>query len=332
MRKFLNHVDHLVDEMIDGYVAAHRDRVTRGPHPRVVVRAQRKPEGIVGLAIGNGSGHEPIAMGWVGRGLLDANAVGDVFAAPPPEVALAAIAAADHGAGVLLLVSRHTGDVLNGRMAAELARVAGHDVVVLEMGDDVASTPPERRHERRGGPGTTFAYKVLGAAAEEGMGLRDLAALGQLLLSGTSTLAVTLGGGISPLTGARTTEVPEGRAMVGSGVHGDGGSFEIELTSADDVVGHVVATLLDDQPFEAGDEVLVLVNGFGATTLGELLVSYRCVDRLLGERGLQPFRPLVGTFVTTQDTAGLSVSLARTDAEVRRLWAAPCDAPFFPHP
>ena len=333
MRKLNNGIRSLVDDMLAGYVAAFGDLVARHPsNPRVVVRVRPKAAGHVGLAIGNGSGHEPIAVGWVGEGLLDANAVGDVFSAPPPGMVADAIAAADTGAGVVLLVSRHAGDVLNGRMGAELAEDAGHRVFVLEMGDDMATAPPEHRGERRGAPGTTFVYKVLGAAAEEGMSLDDLGALGGRLLAGTSTLSVTIAPGTSPLTGEPTAAVPDGEVLLGSGVHGEGGSGTLPLTTADELVDSLATRLLDDLAPGEDPAVLTLVNGFGATTLSELLVVHGAFDRRLRAERLEPYHPLVGSLVTTQDTAGFSLSIARTDVDIRRLWTAPCRAPYFPQP
>ncbi len=337
-RKLLNDVADAVDEMLDGLLAAQAHRVTRGPRDRIVVRARPKDAGRVALVIGNGSGHEPIAVGWVGEGLLDANACGDVFTAPPPDLLADAIVAADRGAGVVVLVSQHDGDVLCARDAVSIARSRGVRAEPLHLYDDVATAPPERRSERRGAPGTTFAYKVLGAAAEAGTGLEDLLALGARLRDATSTLTLGLGPGTSPLTGAPTHHVPSREVLVGTGVHGEGGSGTLPHGPVDDLVAHVLDVLLADLPAARpdgspwDDEVLVLVNGAGGTTLMELLVVHRAVDARLRAEGLVPFRPLVGELVTTQETAGVAVSLARTDPEIRRWWTAPCDAPYFPPP
>lgn len=332
MKKLLNEVDDAVDQMIDGLVAAHSHRVRRGDNPRVVRRLVPKPEGHVALVIGNGSGHEPIAVGWVGSGLLDANACGDVFAAPPPDVLADAIVESDRGGGVVVLVSRHAGDEMAAELALEQARARGARCEPLLMYDDIATAPPERRHDRRGAPGTTFLYKVLGAAAEEGMAMDALLALGRRLRDQTATISLGVAAGVSPLTGRATHDVPAGQVVIGTGVHGEGGSGHRPMAPANELVADLCGQLLADLPFEPGDEVLVLVNGAGATTLMELLVVHRAVDSHLRAAGLVPFRPLVGEFVTTQDAAGISLSVARTDPEIRRLWTAPCDAPYFPPP
>ncbi|MDA0700692.1 MAG: dihydroxyacetone kinase subunit DhaK [bacterium] len=332
MRKLSNGADRLVDDMIDGYVAAYGDIVARAHVPRVVVRRRPKPAGRVGIAIGNGSGHEPIALGWVGHGMLDANAVGEVFAAPSPDLILDAIRAADRGAGVLLLVSRHAGDVIAAEMAVELARDEGREVEPLFMYDDVSSAPKGREEERRGTPGTTFVYKIVGARAEEGAGLAELAELGARVRDGTRTLGAALAPGVSPLTGRPMFALPEGEAYLGMGAHGEPGLRSVALTTAAELVAAMMPPILDDLPFASGDEVLVFVNGMGGTTMMELLVAYGSVARALAERGLTPYRPLVGEYVTTQEMAGISISICRSDAELRRLWSAPARVPFFHRP
>ena len=329
MNKLINDPDRLVDDMIDGYVAAYGDLVARGDDPRVVVRRHRKAQGKVGIVIGNGSGHEPIALGWVGEGMLDANAVGEVFAAPPPDLILAAIGAADRGAGVLLLVSRHAGDVINAEMAVEMARADGLSVEPLLMYDDVSSAPKGREEDRRGAPGTTFVYKTVGARAEEGASLEALVTLGGRVRDATRTLAAAVAPGVSPLTGRPMFSLPEGEVYLGMGVHGEPGLRSVPFATAETLVQEMMPEILDDLPFERGDEVLAFVNGMGGTTLMELLVLYRSVGATLTARGIRPYRPLVGSYVTTQEMAGFSVSLCRADDEIRRLWDAPAHVPFF---
>jgi phosphoenolpyruvate---glycerone phosphotransferase subunit DhaK len=329
MSKLRNDPDRLVDDMLDGYVAAYGDLVARAHDPRVVVRATPKAEGKVGLVIGNGSGHEPIAVGWVGEGMLDANAVGEIFAAPPPDLIVEAIRAADRGAGVLLLVSRHAGDVINAEMAVSFARAEGLVVEPLFMYDDVSSAPKGRESERRGAPGTAFVYKLVGARAEEGAPLAELLALGERVRDATRTLAAALAPGISPLTGRPMFRLPEGQVYLGMGVHGEPGLRSVPLATADELVAEMMPAILDDLPFDRGDEVLTFVNGMGGTTLMELLVVQRALSAALAAAGIRAHRPLVGTYVTTQEMAGFSISLCRADDEFRRLWDAPTRAPFF---
>ena len=327
--KLLNRPADLVDEMIDGFVAAYPDRVRRVEGASVVARATPKPTGRVGLVIGNGSGHEPIAMGWVGTGILDANAVGPVFTAPGPRAIVRAIAEADQGAGVLLLISHHEGDRIAGEMAAEMARLAGHEVATLVMYDDVASAPKGRESDRRGAPGTAFVYKIVGAALEEGMGLAEAKRLGERVRDGTRTLAVALAPGTSPLTGEPMFALPPGEAFIGMGVHGEPGFARMPSYPLDAVCDRVMDGLIEDGEYVSDETVGVFVNGSGGTSLMELLAASRSVFRRLEREGIQHVAPLIGSYVTTQETKGFSVSLCRFDDTDLRRWTAPSDVPFF---
>jgi phosphoenolpyruvate---glycerone phosphotransferase subunit DhaK len=330
MKKLINALERIVDDMIEGYVAAYGDYVKRYEHhPRVIVRANPKAKGKVGLVIGNGSGHEPIAMGWVGQGMLDANAVGDIFAAPPPDLILESIRAAHRDAGVLLLISRHSGDVINGEMAVELARMEGLEVEPLLMYDDISSAPKGHEEERRGAPGTTFIYKIVGASAEESASLAELKALGENVRDNTRTLAAAVAPGISPLTGKPMFTLPEDEIYLGMGVHGEPGLKSVKVKNADDIVADMMEAILQDLPFKRGDKVLVFINGMGGTTLMELLIVRHAVDAILREHGITPYKPLVGEYITTQEMVGFSISLCRCDAEMKRLWDASVSVPFF---
>ncbi|HEY8594768.1 MAG TPA: tagatose 1,6-diphosphate aldolase [Devosiaceae bacterium] len=333
MKKMLNQVQNAVDEMLAGYVTAYPSRVARaGGDGRILVRARPKASGKVALVIGNGSGHEPIAMGWVGEGLLDANAVGDIFAAPPPDLIAETIAAADRGGGVLLLISSHSGDIINGEAGADLARENGHRVEILLMYDDISTAPRSEAEFRRGAPGTTFIYKLCGALAEEGAPLEEVKRLGERVRDATATLGASLQGGISPLTGQQMFTLPDNEVFIGVGVHGEPGMARMPAGEADVIVDYMMEKLLADLPFSRGDEVFVLVNGMGATTLMELSVIYRRVGERLHGAGIGlADEPLIGSYVTTQDSSGFSVSLLKADDEMRRLWRAPDDAPFYHH-
>lgn len=333
MKKMLNRVGDAVDEMIAGYVAAFGSRVAVHPeHGRIVMRARPKAPGKVALVIGNGSGHEPIAMGWVGEGMLDANAVGDIFAAPPPDLICAAIAATDRGAGVLLLISNHSGDVMNGEAGAEMARELGHQVETLWMYDDISTAPRDQLDNRRGAPGTTFIYKLCGALAEEGASLGEVKRFGEAVREATVTLGASLTSGISPLTGLPMFTLPEDEVFIGVGVHGEPGMARMAAGKADAIVRFMAERLIADLPFRSGDAAILMVNGMGGTTLMELLVIYRAFAAVCAEHGIAVAEePLIGNYVTTQETAGFSLSMLRPDAEMRRLWRAPQNAPLFQH-
>lgn len=333
MKKMLNAVEDAVDEMIDGYVRAFGSRVIRNSgNGRIVERAIAKAPGKVALVIGNGSGHEPIAMGWVGEGMLDANAVGEIFAAPSPDLICEAITIADRGAGVLLLISNHSGDVMNGEAGAEMARDLGYQVETLLMYDDISTAPRTEADMRRGAPGTTFIYKLCGALAEEGARLDTIKCFGEIVRDNTVTLGASVSPGISPLTGAPMFSLPEGEVFIGMGVHGEPGVARMPAGSVDEIVRFMGSRLIDDLPFRDGDQAFTMVNGMGGTTLMELLVIYGAFADVCAERGVNLVEePLIGSYVTTQEMGGFSLSLLRANDEMRRLWRAPQNAPLFLH-
>jgi len=331
MKKLHNGTGRMVDDMIEGLVAAFPGLVARGAHPRVVRRA-RRGDGArkTALVIGNGSGHEPIAIGFVGEGMLDANVAGDVFTAPPAEMILEGLREVTGPAGAILLISRHEGDVIAGREAALMAADEGLDVRPLLMYDDISSAPAGQEADRRGAAGTLFVYKILGAAAEEGMAAGDLLSLGEAVRDATRTLAVAIAPGISPITGQPMFTLPEGEVFIGMGVHGEPGAGRRPLGSAEELVGEMVEMLLADRPVPAGTPVAVLVNGAGGCTRMELWTVYREAARALEARGIPAVSPVVGSLSTTQATAGFSISLLTPTEEMLRLWRAPQHTPAFP--
>ena len=329
MKKLFNTKDRMPDDMIDGYVAAFPTLVARGRHPRLVRRAVPNP-GKVALLIGNGCGHEPIAMGFVGHGLLDGNVVGDVFAAPPPDMILAGLREVTGPLGTVLLISRHEGDVINGMTAALMAADEGLLVRPLWMYDDISSAPKGQEADRRGAAGTLFIYKILGAAAEAGMALDDLVTLGETVRARTGTLAAAVKPGISPLTGLPMFALPEDEVFIGMGVHGEPGMGRRKVGPVCDLVAFLLETLLDDRAIAPGTPTVVLINGMGACTMMELLTVYREVAAGLTARGIPHLSPMIGSFSTTQDTAGFSISLFTPTPQMLTLWRAPHGAAQFP--
>lgn len=330
MKKLFNTRERMADDMIDGFVAAYPEAVVRGAHPRVVRRAVPKDPDKVALAIGNGSGHEPIAMGFVGAGLLDANIVGDVFAAPSADTILEGLQEVTGPGGCVLLISRHEGDVINGMEAAMLATEAGLTVAPLWMYDDISSAPKGEEEERRGAAGTMFIYKILGAAAEAGMALDDLVTLGEAVRGATRTLGAAMAAGISPLTGKPMFTLPEDEVFIGMGVHGEPGVARRKVEPVVDLVDFMVAAILDDRAIASGTPTVALVNGSGGTTMMELLTVYRELCRTMTARGIPLTSPMIGNFSTTQETAAFSISLMTPDAAMLRYWRAPQASPHFP--
>ncbi|MCR9138583.1 MAG: dihydroxyacetone kinase subunit DhaK [Alphaproteobacteria bacterium] len=332
MKKLFNDKDRIVEDMIDGFVSAFPRIVTRGANPRVVRRTEPKPrDSKVALLIGNGSGHEPIAMGYVGEGLLDANVVGDVFAAPSPDLILEGIEEVTGEAGAVLLISRHEGDVINGNAAAMMAEDDGLKVRPLLMYDDISSAPKEQEDERRGAAGTLFIYKVLGDAAEKGMALDDLVSLGEDVRARIRTLGAALSPGVSPITGELMFTLPDDEVYIGMGVHGEPGVSRRKVEPVSELVSFMVEELLNDRPIEPGTPTVVLVNGSGGTTMMELLTVYGEVARNLSERTIPAISPMIGSYSTTQEMGGFSISLFTPTPDMLAHWQAPHRSPYFAH-
>ncbi len=328
MHKLINRPEDLLREMLEGFSRAYAPDVMLTDE-LIVTRRVPKAAGKVGLAIGNGSGHEPAMIGWVGSGLFDVNVPGEIFAAPDPGRILKGIALADHGAGVLLLVSSHAGDILNAEMAVELARAEGRTVTMVRLYDDVASAPKGREPDRRGGAGLFFVWKIVGALAEEGGSLDACAEMAGRVRDRTRTLTLALRAGTHPISGAQMFEMPSDEMELGMGVHGEIGRGRMKRLPADATMDRMAAWVLDDRPFMAGDQVLVLLNNSGGLTLMELLVLYRRLAQILDGRKILVGRAWIGSYATTQETAGFALSLCAVDEEMMRLFLAPADAPYF---
>jgi len=327
MQKIINEPKAFVDEMLEGVLLAHPGKL-RAPARRVIVRADSPRPGKVAIVTGGGSGHLPLFMGYVGTGLADGAAVGDVFASPSAEQVLEATKAVDGGAGVLFLYGNYSGDVMNFDLAAELADAEGIPTATLLAADDVASAPKGSEDRRRGVAGIAFLYKVAGARAEEGADLAEVLAVAQRAAAGLRSMGVALSPCTLPAAGRPTFTLPEGEMEIGMGIHGEPGVRRGPLQAADEIAEQLVAQLLPDLPYEEGGEVAVLVNGLGATPKEELYVLYRSVAPRLAAAGLSVARVWVGEYATSLEMAGASVSLMRLDRELKQLLDAPCESPF----
>lgn len=328
MKKFVNAPEDIVREELEGFALAF-PRQVRLTGEKLIVRAQPKEPGKVGVVIGHGVGHEPSICGWVGRGFYDVDAPGEIFACADPLKILAGIRAADRGAGVLLTIANHAGDVLNGEMAVDLARAEGLTVVPIILYDDLASAPKGQEPERRGVAGMFFAMKIAGAAAERGMSLAEVERVTARANAETRTLGVALAPPTHPVTGKELFAIPEDGLEIGMGVHGEAGVYRGKLLSADATARLVLEKVLEDRPYVAGDRVLVLLNGAGATTLMELHLLNRTVQEVLAGRGITVCDTLLGEFITTQEMKGFSLSLCAVDEELLDLWRDPVEAPYF---
>ena len=269
-------------------------------------------------------------MGFVGQGVLDANVVGDVFAAPSADLILDGIAEVTGQAGSILLISSHSGDLINGRAAVMMALDAGLRTKALPMYDDISSAPPERKENRRGAPGTMFIYKILGAAAEQGVGLDDLFALGEAVRDRLVTLAAAVTPPVSPLTGEKMFSLPEDEIFLGMGVHGEPGIGRTKVGPVRGLVGQMVDALLADRPMATGARACVIINGMGGTTMMELLTIWEETRKALDAQGITAIAPMIGSYVTTQEMGGFSISFLEPTDEMLTYWCAASDTPQFP--
>ena len=330
MKKIINKKDQIVDDMLNGYTKANSDRVKFSKNnKRIILRSQPKSIDKTALLIGNGSGHEPIAMGWVGEGLLDANIVGDIFAAPSGDLIFEGIEIFKENSGCILLISNHAGDVMNGEMAIELANENNMNADLLLMYDDIASAPKGNEDQRRGGAGTTFIYKILGALSEMGGDKETLLSLGGLVRDQTRTLSIAIDSGTSPISGEKIFHLEDDEVFIGMGVHGESGYGRQKISSSKKVVKFMMDKIFDDFDYKHGDVVIPFINGSGATTLMELLIIYNDVEEYLAQYKIKCFKPLVNEYITTQESAGFSISLLNSNEQMRRLWSSPSSAPYF---
>ncbi len=327
-KKLINAPDDIIPEFIEGLVGAWPDLLTvEGPTGRAVVARHGPRDGKVGIVIGGGSGHEPAFAGYVGRGLADAAAVGNVFASPSPQQILDAGRAADGGAGVVFLYGNYTGDVLNFTMAAEELAGEGTPVRHVAVTDDIASAPFARREERRGVAGDFFVFKCAGAAADLGEPLEQVEALARLANEKCRSMGVALGACSLPQTGTPNFEIGPEDMEIGMGIHGEPGMRRVPLASADAVVDILMEPILAELELHNGDSVAVLVNGLGATTQLELFVLFRRVHNILQNKGIHIHARWVGEYATSLEMAGASVTILKLDDTLTRLLDHPCRTP-----
>ncbi|RWM41091.1 dihydroxyacetone kinase subunit DhaK [Mesorhizobium sp.] len=318
MKKFINTVDTILTESLDGFAAAHSDILVLGDEHKFVRRKELKP-GKVALISGGGSGHEPLHGGLVGHGMLDAACPGQVFTSPTPDQMLAAVQAVDTGAGCLFIVKNYEGDVMNFDMAAEMS----DGVLQVVTNDDVAVENSSYTTGRRGVAGTLVVEKILGAAAEQGMALPQLKALGDRVNGATRSMGVALTSCTVPAAGKPTFEIGDSEMEFGVGIHGEPGRRRDALKSADAIAEEICTAITGDLRERAKGPALLFINGFGATPSMELYLMYNSARKIFERSGVTVARSLVGSYVTSLDMAGCSITLAMLDDETTALWDAP---------
>ena len=323
MKKLMNDVDNVLTESLAGFGAAHRDILKVNLEPNFVVRSDAPVSGQVALLSGGGSGHEPLHAGFVGKGMLTAACPGEVFTSPTPDQMMAAADAINGGAGVLFIVKNYSGDVMNFEMAAEMASDMGIEVATVVTNDDVAVEDSTFTQGRRGVAGTIVVEKLVGAAAEAGMGLADCKALGERVNAASGTMGVALTSCTVPAAGKPTFALGESEMEMGVGIHGEPGRERVPLPPADEIAKTMVDAICESLQPAANDEVLLLVNGMGGTPQMELYLMYHAAARLCEERGLRIVRSLVGNYCTSLEMQGCSVTLTKLDEEMLGFWDAP---------
>lgn len=319
MKKLINHVDTVLAESLDGFVAAHADIVTLGAGHEFVRRARTKP-GKVALISGGGSGHEPLHTGFVGHGMLDAVCPGQIFTSPTPNQMLAAAESVDTGAGVLFIVKNYSGDMMNFQMAAEML---DRDNATVIVNDDVAVENSTYTTGRRGVAGTLIVEKIVGAAAERGDSLIELKALGDAVNKATASMGVALSSCTVPAAGKPTFQIGSDEMEMGVGIHGEPGRRRVKMTSADEIATELTVAILKDLTLQRGQEAILLVNGFGGTPTLELYVMVNAALKVLRGAGVKVVRHLTGSYVTSLEMAGCSITVTSVDADMLALWDEP---------
>jgi dihydroxyacetone kinase-like protein len=330
LKKFINDPMKVVDEMLEGFLFVNARTVRRSTtHARVVVRQDGPVEGKVAVVTGGGSGHKPSFIGYIGKGMLDAVCVGEIFTSPPVPAVLDAIKTADSGKGVLLLLGNYSGDVMNFEMAAELAGEEGIEVEQAIATDDVGAGFKDEPHKRRGVSGEFLIWKCCGAMAERGASLSEVKRIAEKVNANTRTMGVAITSCTVPAAGKPTFTLNEDEMEIGVGHHGEAGVARVPIRPVDEIVDMLVEKIVSDLPYEKGDEVVTLINGLGATPLLELYIAQRRLQQNLEGRGLRIARSMVGEFFTALEMAGFSITLAKVDGEMKDLLAAPAETPYF---
>lgn len=323
MKKLVNSIENILPESLDGFAAAHADLVALGEERKFIRRKSLKA-GKVALISGGGSGHEPLHGGFVGHGMLDAACPGQVFTSPTPDQMIAAAEAVDQGAGILFIVKNYEGDLMNFEMAKEMA---GRTIETVITDDDVAVENSLYTTGRRGVAGTLVVEKIVGAAAEAGADLQSLKALGDKVNKRTRSMGVALTSCTVPAAGKPTFALADDEMEMGVGIHGEPGRRRVKLMPADAIADEMIVAILSDLDAAKKDGILLFVNGFGGTPAMELYLMYHAAVGALGRRGVKIARSLVGSYVTSLDMAGCSITVTALDAEMTEYWDAPVHTP-----
>jgi len=328
MKKLLNAPADYVDEMLAGLCLAHPAHYAQ-PEPRVITRAGGAVPGKVGIVTGGGSGHLPVFTGYVGKGLLDACAIGDVFASPSSDQMAGAMRHAHGGAGVLRLYGNYGGDVMNFDMAGEMLEMEDIACTTVVLADDVVSAPLAERGKRRGVAGMIYAFKIAGARAEQMADLAEVTRVAQKAADACHSIGMALTPCTVPLAGRPTFDIPDGQMEMGMGIHGEPGIYKSAIKTANEVADEMMQRLAADRAFARGGRVSILVNSLGATPTEELYILYARCAGILAAAGVTVVMPLVGRYATSMEMTGATITICHLDAELEALLTAPADCAFW---
>ena len=330
MRKIINKPENFVDETIEGILYAYGDQLKLlNDDKRIVLTNHKQKENKVGVVTAGGSGHLPVFLGYVGKGLLDGCAVGNVFASPSASKMADMIRACDNGSGVICLYGNYGGDKMNFDMACELVEFDDIETRHIRVRDDVASSPIENSDKRRGVAGMVYAFKIAGAAAERGHDLETVVSITNRALDNIKTMGVALSPCIVPEVGEPTFSINDGEIEIGMGIHGERGIEISKMITADEVATIILNKITAEMELNRGDEVSIMVNGLGATPLEELLIVYRKLHILLSECGVTLVMPHIGEYATSMEMAGLSITVFKLDDELKMLLKDEAKSPFY---
>ena len=326
MQRIINDPDQLVEETVKGWAKVHKDTVRTTDNAKVLAYKNAPVDGKVGIVTGGGSGHEPAFLGYVGRNVVDAVAIGEIFSSPTAQAFADAIKAADGGKGVAVLYGNYAGDNMNVKMAVKMVARDGITVKTVVANDDVPSAPSDQLDKRRGVAGEILMWKVGGAKAALGGDLDAVIAAAQKAIDNTRSIGIGLTPCTIPAVGHANFAIEPGKMELGIGHHGEPGIQVTDLKTADEMAQMMVDTVLPDKPFNSGDEVVVLVSGLGATPINELYVLYSRVEELLTDKGIVVYRPYVGNYFTSLEMMGVTLSVMKLDDELKELIDLDADA------
>ena len=329
MKKLINDPKEIVNELIDGYVLSQSNIVKKIEGYTVIIRKDIPIKDKIAIVTGGGSGHEPLFLEYVGKGMADAAAHGQIFASPSSAIILEAIKAANSGTGVLLVYCNYAGDVLNFNMAQEMAIDEGIKVDQVRINDDISSGPKNNREVRRGTTATPLILKIAGAASTANLNFDTLKALVQKAVDNSRSLGVSLSGCTLPETGLSTFSLEDGKMEFGMGLHGEAGIKKVDIMTADDTAQTLLDLLIEDLPFNKGDEVIALINSYGSTTKMEMYIIARKIHSCLHQKNISIYSTEIGEFCTSQEMAGVSITLMKLDDELKTYYDMPCNAPGF---